>query len=86
MDTTIIANASLNASEMVCGCLEKSAALYWGNALSESAYWLSHFLDIVFVMTFVFGVVVGILLLLAADWLYKRWQAKQTWREKPHGK
>lgn len=39
LNTTIIANASINASEMVCGCLEKSWAKHAAKALKKARRW-----------------------------------------------
>ena len=72
-DILIATNATaVNTSNMVCGCIERSAAVYWGTQIVEGIEIFTLFSNFLIIITFLAGVFLGIILLLLADWIYRK--------------
>ena len=67
----------VNASNMVCGCIERSAAEYWGTQIVEGIEIFTLFSNFLIIITFLAGVFLGIILLLLADWIYRKKEAEK---------
>ena len=65
--------AACQMANMTCACMTNDAAAYWAQEWPYVFDVMNSWLNFSYYVTFAAGVLLGIILLLLADWVYKRW-------------